>query len=115
MQLIPERELRNQVAEGDDQAEHGDGKACHGRKAEGHLRVIRDAQHRDVVETEKIVARVALGASWLVVSDFGTGVSEVADEAAEVRVLLVGSPELLDDFAIVQAEPGEIVDELHVR
>ena len=52
---------------------------------------------------------------WLDVLDLGPLVSEVADEAAEIRVLLVGAPELLDDLAVVEAESREVVDELDVR
>ena len=48
------------------------------------------------------------------VVDLGPLVPEIADEPPEVGVLLVRAPELLDDLPVVQTEPREVVDELHV-
>ena len=54
-------------------------------------------------------------AGGLNVGDFRPVVAEVADKPAEVRILLIGGAELLDDLPIVEAEAGEVPNQRHFR
>src|SRR5664280_16854 len=45
LNLIPEHELRDEIPKSNKQAEHGDGKSCHGGDAKGHLRVVGNSEH----------------------------------------------------------------------
>jgi hypothetical protein len=114
LELVPEQELGDQVAHGHEQADDRDGETGHRREAERHLGVIGDAQHRHVVEAEEVVLRAAAVASRLHIRDLGPLVPEVADETAEIRVLLVRVPHQFDHVAVVEPESREVLDEFHI-
>ena len=63
--------------------------------------MARDAEHRHVVKAEEVVLGLAANPGWLVVVDDRHLIAEVADQTAEIGVLLLGQPELLDDFTVI--------------
>ena len=115
VECVPPCQLQDEVDQGYREGQDREGEPSHRRDAQRHLGVVRDAQHGRVVEAEEVVLRLAPRPRRLHVVDHGPLVPEIADETAEVRVLLLRAAELLDDLAVVETEPGEVLHKLHVR
>ncbi|MCY1530889.1 hypothetical protein D9M68_660960 [compost metagenome] len=73
-----------------------------------------DAQHRDVVERVEVVLRDAALAARLVVGHLHRLEADFRHQAAKVGVGIVDPAKLLQHLPVVQAEAGEVLDQLDV-
>jgi len=114
-EIVPENELVNQVKHTGDEAEEGADEPDEDDEAEGHLGEVGDAQHREVVERVKVLARDAARSPVLVVFDSGYGKAQFSDDSAEIGVRIAKiSSNSVDDRAIVEAESGEVLEDADV-
>jgi len=105
-ETVPVKELENQVAEGDEQAQERDGEAEHGGQSEGHLRVIGNAEHRHVVEAVKVVAGDTAFPHRLAIGDFRDRKTDFGNQPAEIGIGIVDFRDNVDEAAVVEAEAG---------
>src|SRR6185503_15790461 len=114
-ETTPENQLVNEVEHAGKKADEGRQKSSEDDETQGHLREIGNAQHGEVVEEIEAVAGNAALATLLVVVDPGDGEAEFSDDAAEVGIgVAIVVAYFLDDGAVVEAESGEMFEDLDV-
>ena len=106
---LPEEHLEDEVDAGDDKGKRSTRESGKGSEAQRNSGVINDAKHSNVVEGVEVVLGKAALAGGLVVGDFFVGKTDFGDHAAEVWVRIAEGADEVYDFAIVEAEAGEVL------
>jgi hypothetical protein len=114
-EAVPVHQLVEQVAQAEAEAEHRHQEADHGREAQRHLRVVGEAEHRDIEQRVEIVLGETARAPGLHERHAGHRVADLGDLPAQVGIGILARTEMLNQDAIIEAEAGEVEQQVDVR